>query len=60
MADIVYIICPDCHKRFYAESVMRRTNSKFHCPYCDLYFFEKEITDKGGDSHAQEPKRIPY
>ncbi len=45
MANIFWITCPKCEKKFYAELAMLRIKTQFHCPYCDAYF-EKEDIDK--------------
>jgi len=50
MANIFWITCPKCEKRFYAELSMLRIKTQFHCPFCDAYFEKKDIekTKEGG------------
>ena len=46
MANVFWLSCPGCKKRFYAESAMLRIKTKFHCPFCDLYFDREAIPDE--------------
>lgn len=41
MAQIFYVVCPNCRKRFYAEYFsMYKKGVTFHCPYCHHRFQE--------------------
>jgi hypothetical protein len=43
MANVFWIVCPKCKKKFYAETSMLKIKTKFHCPFCDLYFDREQI-----------------
>jgi|WetSurMetagenome_2_1015567.scaffolds.fasta_scaffold2378502_1 hypothetical protein len=45
MANIFWITCPKCKKRFYAELSMLRIKTQYHCPYCDVYFEKADIRE---------------
>lgn len=49
MARVTDIACPQCKKMFYVENSMLKGNCKFHCPYCDSYFFRNDITKEEED-----------
>ena len=42
MGQAVEISCPKCKKVFVANHHMLGSGMDFHCPFCDLYFHEKE------------------
>lgn len=46
MANVFWLTCPKCGKRFYAEITMLEIDTKFHCPFCDLYFDREERVKK--------------
>lgn len=43
MANVFWLTCPECVRKFYAETSMLYIKTKFHCPFCDLYFDKEEI-----------------
>ena len=42
MAQSVEVSCPKCEKVFVVNPHMLGSGMKFHCPFCDTYFEEKE------------------
>ena len=42
MGQAVEITCPKCKKIFVANPHMLGSGMDFHCPFCDLYFPEKD------------------
>ncbi len=42
MGQAVEITCPDCKKIFVVNPHMLGSGMNFHCPFCDLYFPEKD------------------
>jgi uncharacterized Zn-finger protein len=42
MGQAVEITCPKCKKVFVANPHMLGSSMDFHCPFCDLYFPEKD------------------
>lgn len=48
MANVFWLTCPKCKKRFYAETSMLKIKTKFHCPYCDLYFDKEQVGQEEG------------
>ena len=42
MAQVVEVTCPKCQKIFVVNPHMLGSGMKFHCPFCDTYFEEKE------------------
>lgn len=46
MANVFWLSCPECRKRFYAETNMLKIKTKFHCPFCDVYFDKEQVTEE--------------
>jgi uncharacterized Zn-finger protein len=42
MAQVVEVTCPQCKKVFVVNPHMLGSEMKFHCPFCDGYFDEKD------------------
>ena len=42
MGQTIEVTCPKCQKMFVAHPHMLNSGKDFHCPYCDLYFPEKD------------------
>ena len=42
MGQAVEVTCPTCKKTFVVNPHMLGSGMNFHCPYCDLYFPEKD------------------
>jgi uncharacterized Zn-finger protein len=42
MAQVVEVTCPKCKKIFVVNPHMLGSGMKFHCPFCDAYFDEKD------------------
>ncbi len=42
MGQAVEVTCPKCNQVFVINPHMLGAGHDFHCPFCDLYFPEKE------------------
>jgi uncharacterized Zn-finger protein len=42
MGQAVEVTCPTCKKVFVVNPHMLGSEMDFHCPYCNLYFPEKD------------------
>jgi hypothetical protein len=42
MAQVVEVSCPKCQKDFVVSPHMLGSGMKFHCPFCDCYFPERD------------------
>jgi hypothetical protein len=42
MGQAVEVTCPTCKKIFVVNPHMLGSGMNFHCPFCDLYFPEKD------------------
>jgi uncharacterized Zn-finger protein len=42
MGQAVEVSCPKCKKIFVVNPHMLGSGMDFHCPFCDLYFAEKD------------------
>ncbi len=46
MANVFWLSCPGCGRRYYAETVMLKMKTQFHCPFCGLYFDREQIPEE--------------
>lgn len=42
MGQVVEVTCPKCNQWFVANPHMLGSDMDFHCPFCDIYFSEKD------------------
>ena len=46
MANVFWLTCPKCGKKFYAEISMLKIRTNYHCPFCDLYFDREQVEEE--------------
>ena len=49
---VLFIKCPYCEKRFYAETILFENKMPLHCPGCDAYFGYDVYAEQMGSTAA--------
>ncbi len=55
---VLFIKCPYCEKRFYAETILFENKMPLHCPGCDAYFGYDVYAEQMGGTAASALTRI--
>lgn len=55
---VLFVQCPYCAKRFYAETILFEHKMPLHCPGCDTYFGYDLYSEQMGATAASALTRI--
>ena len=55
---VLFVTCPHCGKRFYAETILFENKMPLHCPGCDAYFGYEVYSKQMGPAGTSALTRI--
>ena len=55
---VLFVKCPHCGKRFYAETILFENKMPLHCPGCDAYLGYDLYSQQMGPSASSALTRI--